>query len=514
MAKNQLRIGAAMSYVSMAVGALIPMFYTPVMLKLLGQNEYGLYKLATTITTYLSLISFGIGSAVVRYLIKFRADEDTIGEQKMFGLFNVIFMVISVTALLLGVLLAFNINLFYSQSLDNSQISELRVLVLLLSLTTAINLLSTPYNSVVTCHERFIFLQFVNFLTTVVPPVLYLIVLYLGFASIGMVSVSLFFTVVTRVVYCIYVRKSICIKPIYHEMPIHLLKEVLTFSFWVFVATVVNQLYNATDTVIIGSVPALATKGVAVYNIGVTFTNMMNSFTQGIGSVLTPKINVMVFKDASNTELTDAVIRFGRLQCYIVAIVCGGFITFGKQFIRLWAGPDYGEAYWVCLCTMIPICIPLIQNVALSIVVAQNKHRFRSIVYLGIAIINVVGTILCVNNFGIIGAAFVSGIAYVIGTGIIMNWYYWKEIGLEIPRYWKSIANIFIIPLIMTIIGLFVLKFISLNKWIPLLGGIFIYTVIFAVVNWFFVMNDYEKDIFRVPVIKAMKRIKKMGDVK
>lgn len=502
MAKSQLRVGAVMSYINMALGSLIPMFYTPVMLNLLGQSEYGLFKLASTVTSYLGLISFGIGSAVVRYLVKYRAEGDKDGEERMFGLFNIIFLVISAITLVVGVVIAFNVGLIYGQSLSNEQLFEMTILVLILTINTAICFSATPYTAVVTCHERFIFLQIINIITTVLTPIANLFVLFLGFKSIGMVASSFALTIVIRIVYIIYVKSSIGIKPRYKNMPTYLVKELLIFSFWIFVSNVVNQLYNATDTVIIGAVPALATVGVAIYNVGATFTNMMQSFTTGINSVLTPKINTMVFTGSSNTELTDMVIRFGRLQAYIVALVCSGFIAFGQQFIKLWAGPDYSEAYWVCLATMIPICIPLVQSVALNIIVAQNRHRFRSLVYLGIAIVNVIGTILCVNQFGIIGAAVVSGVAYIIGPGIILNWYYWKKIGLEIPRFWKEIVKLFIIPTIMAAVTIFILNFVTLDKWITLLIGIIIYTLVFAILNWFVVMNDYEKDIFRGPVLK------------
>ena len=502
MAKSQLRVGAVMSYINMALGSLIPMFYTPVMLILLGQSEYGLFKLASTVTSYLGLISFGIGSAVVRYLVKYRAEGDKDGEERMFGLFNIIFLVISVITLVVGVVIAFNVGLIYGQSLLNEQLFEMTILVLILTINTAISFSATPYTAVVTCHERFIFLQIINIITTVLTPIANLIVLFLGFKSIGMVASSFALTIVVRIVYIIYVKSSIGIKPRYKNMPTYLVKELLIFSFWIFVSNVVNQLYNATDTVIIGAVPALATVGVAIYNVGATFTNMMQSFTTGINSVLTPKINTMVFTGSSNTELTDMVIRFGRLQAYIVALVCSGFIAFGQQFIKLWAGPDYSEAYWVCLATMVPTCIPLVQSVALNIIVAQNRHRFRSLVYLGIAIVNVIGTILCVNQFGIIGAAVVSGVAYIIGPGLILNWYYWKKIGLEIPRFWKEIVKLFVIPTIMAAVTIFILNFVTLDKWIPLLIGIIIYTLVFAILNWFMVMNDYEKDIFRGPVLK------------
>ena len=498
-----------MSYINMALGSLIPMFYTPVMLNLLGQSEYGLFKLASTVTSYLGLISFGIGSAVVRYLVKYRAEGDKDGEERMFGLFNIIFLVISAITLVVGIIIAFNVGLIYGQSLSNEQLFEMTILVLLLTFNTAINFSATPYTAVVTCHERFIFLQIINIIITVLTPIVNLIILFLGFKSIGMVVSSFALTIVVRIVYIIYVKSSIGIKPRYKNMPTYLVKELLIFSFWIFVSNVVNQLYNATDTVIIGAVPALATVGVAIYNVGATFTNMMQSFTTGINSVLTPKINTMVFTGSSNTELTDMVIRFGRLQAYIVALVCSGFIAFGQQFIKLWAGPDYSEAYWVCLATMVPICIPLVQSVALNIIVAQNRHRFRSLVYLGIAIVNVIGTILCVNQFGIIGAAVVSGVAYIIGPGLILNWYYWKKIGLEIPRFWKEIVKLFIVPTIMTVVTKFILNFVTLDKWITLLVGIIIYTLVFAILNWFIVMNDYEKDIFRGPVLKIVRRFRR-----
>lgn len=510
MAKSQLRIGAVLSYINMAIGTLIPMFYTPIMLELLGQSEYGLFKLSSSITSYLALISFGIGSAVVRYLTKYRTEGDKDGEEGIFGLFNVIFAVVSVITVIAGIAIVFVLEPIYGNAISApGQMMEMKILVLILSCTTALSFLCTPYNAVVTSHERFVFLQIINIITTVFIPVVNIIVLYFGFKSVGMVASSLALNIIIQILYIVYVRRSIGLKPNYKIMPKHLLGEILVFSLWIFVANVVNQLYNATDTLIIGAVPALATIGVAVYNIGVTFNNMVQSFSVGILSVLTPKVNGMVFSGKNNSELTDLMIRVGRLQCYIVSLVVTGFIAFGQQFINLWAGEGYEDAYWVALVTMIPACIPLIQNVALNVIVAQNKHRFRSLTYLFIAIVNVVGTILCVNQFGIVGAAVVTGAANIVGQGIIMNWYYWKRIGLEIPRFWKSVLRMFIIPLALCVITMLIIQFVHLDGWLMLLTGILIYTVLFLGLNWFIVMNNYEKDIFRGPVRKVVRKFKK-----
>ena len=68
------------------------------------------------------------------------------------------------------------------------------------------------------------------------------------------------------------------------------------------------------------------------------------------------------------------------------------------------------EAYWIAILMMIPNMIPLVQSVCLNVIVAQNRHQFRSLVYLGIAIVNVVGTWFLMQYMGIIGAAFMTGI--------------------------------------------------------------------------------------------------------
>lgn len=50
---NQLKAGAALSNISMGLGYIISIIYTPIMLRLLGQSEYGLYNLVASVVAYL-----------------------------------------------------------------------------------------------------------------------------------------------------------------------------------------------------------------------------------------------------------------------------------------------------------------------------------------------------------------------------------------------------------------------------------------------------------------------------
>lgn len=507
--KSQLKTGVILNYINLLLGNLIPVFYTPVMLLLLGQSEYGLYKLSSNITSYLSLISLGLGSAITRYLIKAREEEGKEAEEKMLGLFSRIFQVIAIVTFVVGVILSLILGLWYSASLTSSELMTMRVLVFILSLNTALNFLMTPQISVVTAHEKFIFLQFMNIGTTCIMPILNLVVLFFGFASIGMAVSSLILNVIIRIFYYIYMTKNLGLKAIYSKPSAGVLKEILSFSFWIFVANVVGQLYNSTDVVMIGAIPALATVGVAVYNVGGVFNGIVFSLTTAVSNLLAPKTQKMVFSGATNDELTDLAIRMGRIQCYIITLLVTGFISFGQPFISFYVGSGYEDAYWVAVLMMIPNMIPLVQSICLSIIIAQNKHRFRSIVYLGIAIGNVIGTWFLMHIMGIIGAALMTGIALIIGQGFVMNWYYWKKTGLDMIRFWKSVGKIYLLPTIMCCITLVVSHFINFYNIFALLVGIIIYTVLYVVLNWLFIMNDYEKNIFIQPLRKIFTKPKR-----
>ena len=507
--KNQLKIGVVLSYVNMLVSNLIPIFYTPIMLALLGQAEYGLYKLSGSITSYLSLISLGIGSAVTRYLIKARTEEDSEKEAQIFGLFMLVFQVIAIIALLIGIVLAVNLGTWYGDALSQRELSRMRILVLLMVCNTALSFSQSPYLAVVNTHEKFVFQQIMNIMTTCAAPMLNLVMLFLGFASVGMAISSLAVNVIVRIGYTLYVRNIMKVKPVYHNLPIHMLREILAFSFWVFVANVVGQLYNATDTVMMGALPALATTGVAVYSIGGVFNQIVFSLTTGISSMLAPKVNRMVFAGVSNSELTDLAIRMGRIQGFVFALVVTGFISFGQPFIYFYVGPGYEEAYWVALWLMIPNMIPLVQSICLNVIVAQNKHRFRSVVYLGIAILNVVGTWFLMQILGVIGAAMMTGLALILGQGIIMNWYYHKKTGLDMVRFWTETGKVYVIPTAMCMFTRLLSQKVDFYNIVELAVGIVIYTIAYCVLNWCFSMTDYEKNIFISPLKRIQRNFSK-----
>lgn len=498
--KSQIKAGVILSYFNLIIGNLIPVFYTPAMLSILGQSEYGLYTLSNTIVSYLSLLSFGMGSAIIRYITKYKAMGDKKKVQQMFGLFMFLFSVLAVVVVILGIVLAANIHIFYGNTLTDAEIAKMRILVFLCSVNSALTFAFTSYASIVLVYEKYIFRQILNIFTTVLIPCFNIIVLLLGYGSVGMVLSAVCLNIIVSILNVLYCSIHLHVRPIFRGMPFDELKSIFGFCLFVFIGSVVDMLFWATDKTIIGAV--LGTAAVAIYSIGSTFNTIVTSISTTISGVLTPKITTMVFKDAGKKELTDLFIKVGRLQYIVVGLVVSGFIVFGRQFINIWVGDGYSESYYVALLTLIPVTVPLIQNTGLSIVTAQNKHRFRSIVYLIIAVVNAISTAIAVNYWGIIGAAACSAISYIIGQGLIMNWYYWKKTCINIPLFWKNIIKMSLAPAILIIVGFLVCNYISIDSWIKLFIGIAVYLVIYIPILWFTGMNKYEKDTVKSPLMK------------
>ena len=504
---TQRKAGAVLSYVNLALGCIIPLFYTPIMLDLLGQAEYGLYGLSNSVIGYLSLLNFGMGTSIVRYISKFRAEGDTQAIRGLIGLFFIIYSGLAVLVLAVGGVLVWNADVFFSAGLSASETPRLQQLMLIMMVSTALSLPISVFSSIISAYEKFIFSKTFAIICTVATPVLNLIALYAGTASVGIAFVGLSMQIITGVVWGLFCFKKLKLTPLFHSMPTNLVKEIWVFSAFVFLSSIVDMLYWATDKVIIGA--TLGTVAVAIYNVGGTFTSILQNLSHALGNMFTPVVMRMNAGTdrTSPAATTELMIRVGRIQSMIVSFVLSGYMVFGQCFIKLWAGDGYEEAYWVALLTMVPLSIPLMQSIAFSSLVAQNKHRFRAILYAIIAVLNVISTYLIIPYTGIIGASACTAVAFVVGNGIIMNIYYQRVIHLGIGIFWKNILRVIAVPLVLAASSYLLVNVVfHIFSWIPFLIGVGIYSVIFWLLIWFVSMNSYEKSLF-IGMLQKVKRI-------
>ena len=118
MSISQKRAGVVLSYISELIKVLSTLFYTPIMLRLLGQSEYGLYQLVQSVVSYLSLLSLGFTTSYIKYYTKFDNKGNKEDISKLNGMFLIVFLIIASIALVCGGVMVSNISsIFGTKSL-------------------------------------------------------------------------------------------------------------------------------------------------------------------------------------------------------------------------------------------------------------------------------------------------------------------------------------------------------------------------------------------------------------
>lgn len=500
---NQLKIGAALSYVSLGVGNILSILYTPIMLRLLGQSEYGLYHLSSSIIGYLGVLDFGIGNAVIRYTAKYKALEDKEGESNLYGMFIIIYSILAVLVILSGSLLIKNTHLFFSNSLTQNEMIRIQWMMALMIFNLAISFPFGIFGAIITAHEQFIFPKLVAILRQILNPLVMIPLLLLGYKSLGMTVATTCLNLIFIWVNLYYCFKVLKIKIKFNNMDFSVLKEIIGYSFFVFLNMIVDKIYWSTDQFILGSVRG--TVAVAIYSIGSTFNQYYMNFSTAISGVFLPKVTKMVTQNATDEEISNLFIRTGRIQFILMSFILSGFILVGKDFIAIWAGEGYEESYFISLVVMVPLTIPLIQNLGITILQAKNMHQFRSTIYIIIAIVNVLISIPLAKVYGGVGCALATGISMVIGNIIIINIYYYKKIHINIPKFWLEISRLSVPVVISFGIVLLINKLIPLSGVINILFTGIVFTIVFVPLMWLLGMNTSEKELFIGP-FKVIKR--------
>ena len=506
---SQLKAGAFLSYAQMALNILISVVYTPVMLRILGKGEYGLYStVASTIST-LSILSLGLNSGYIRYFSKYKKNNDMTSIYKLNGLFILIFSVIGIITILCGMFLTANLNLVFDKGLTESEYATARILMVLLTISLAISFPSGVFAHIISANERFVFLKVLGMVKTVVGPLVSMPLLLMGYGSIGMVSVSLFASEIIDLIYFYYVVKVLKHKFYFRDFERGIFKSLFVYTGFIAFNLIAEQINNNLGKVLISRF--LGTEVTAVYAVGFTLFTYYTSFATAISGVFTPRVhNIVNATDNDEKErtnrLTELFVRVGRIQYIILGLLTTGIVFFGYEFIMVWAGEGYEQSYYVVLLLVIPALIPLTQNIGIDVQCAMNNHQFRGVAYFIMSLINLVLTIVLTPKYGVVGATIGTAISLVIGNIILMNIFYHKKCNIKIFDYWKNIISMSKGLLIPIAFGIVIKMYFDVSAIPMMLLGIAAFSCVYVGSMWLFALNKYEKNLFLNPIKKLLKK--------
>ena len=501
---KQIKFGAIVSYVSIAVNMLCGILYTPWMIRMIGSSDYGLYTLATSIISLVT-VDFGMGMAVSRFLSKYRAE----GKQEEAN--NFVAVVYKLYAVITLILLAALFVIYQyidviGAKLTADELAKFRVIFVIVAAATVICFPFATTDGMLTSYEKFIQAKLCDLFNRVVTVILVVVVLSMGYGLFALVATNMALNVITVFLKLYLLRKSTPLRVNWKYFSKSTLKLVLGFSVWVTVTSLAQRLVINITPTILGAVSGSA--AIAIFSVAKNLEYFAFVLTNAIRGMFMPKISRILAKNdgSERADILPLMVKVGRFQTYIIGLIIVGFLAVGRTFIHFWVGDEYQLSYYCFIFLVLLDIIEYPQQIADTTLVATNNVKIRAIIAVITGVLNVALSLFLSSRWGALGAA-CSVFAVTAVRMIANNIAYKKILKLDLRRFYKE-CYLSILPTmgIALAVGLLLSFLINATSVVFLALEILAISGVYMISAWFISFNQYEKNSAR----KALGKIKKL----
>ncbi|MCT0011369.1 lipopolysaccharide biosynthesis protein [Weissella cibaria] len=492
---SQRRYGAMVAYANILLKNLISFMYIPILLKFVGGNQYGLYQMTSSAVGMLSLLSLGMSASYVRFFWQAKRRDGDEGVSRINSAYLSFFLLISVVCLAAGGVLTNNVEILFQKNFSESEIETTKMLMVILSVNVAVTLLSSVFDSYIIANEKYLVEQLRVLFSTLLQPVFSIILLIGGGDIVAVATVQLLVTLIFIFWNMIYAVSRLKMKFKFTNIRnlVETGKNILPFSGVILINQIIDLVNNNFSTLLVGNM--LGPMSVAVFAIANQLKGLFYQLTFTISRLYVSKVHQMISFDATDGDLTNLMIKIGRIQLYLLVSAFGLFVVLGQSFIEFWAGKDYGEAYWLVVLMMTSLLVPLSQNIGLEIQKAKNLHRFRIILMCFSTLFNLFASIIFIKKFGVLGAGIGFSISTVVVNVVVINIYNHKVVGLDMFKYWRKVSNVILGPGIAILLTVGFNCLFGGNSILKVMIDVILYGTLTLLIHWIFSCDENERKI-------------------
>lgn len=490
---NQLKAGATISYLSLGINIITGLLYTPWMINSIGRTNFGLYTLAMSVIS-LFVFDFGLSAAVTRFIAKYLAMDRQDLANKCLGLVYKLYIYIDIVLFLALVIVYFFIPQIYEE-LTPDEIERFKVVYSIVAVYSVLSFPFIPVNGILTAHEKIVQLKLADIFQKLFIVGTMTACLLLDYGLYALVLIN-----AVAGLLCI-IFKLVCIKR-YTKQTVAWsysskteLKSLASYSGWVTVIALAQRcIFNLAPT-ILGITSG--TVSIAILGIAMTIEGYCFTFANALNGIFLPKVMRILIKEDGN--ILPLMIRVGRIQLLVIAFIIIGFICFGNQFIYLWVGEDFKASYICAVLLIIPSLFHLPQTIGSEAIYAQNKVKQLAIVFVVMAICNIIGAFILSPSLGALGICISICFVYLIRT-IGFDLILWKQIKINICDFFRSSFGSLLPSLLgIVLIGFIIAYLIHPGTWFKLIIDIILFAIVYWGALYVFGMNSEEKNLIMTP---------------
>lgn len=488
---RRLFLNTGSNLLVMLLKLTITFIMTPILVTNLGSYDYGLWEMLGAIVGYMGLLDLGIKPAISRFAAKYKAEK---GADNLRFLYSSAFLFMGVIGLLI---MSFFMlwGIFFPGLIAESSTDIQRYTLLLIILGVQL-LITFPAYVAESFFEGFQKYYLKNNITIFNSIVGSLVLYFFITPANGLVLLAGVNAVGFSIKYIILMW--LLSRPEYGGIKLDFsyfsyerLKEILSFGFKSFIQGLSTRVENATDSLVIGSFlgPAL----VPLYSIPANLVNYIRMFGWTLTHAFMPLFSQL---DALNEREKIQQVYFTASR-YVISLIFpigAGICLVGSSFIAVWIGPEFAEsADLLILLLVLFTAFPFINPFSNRFLTAIGKHGIFAKLTPISALVNLVLSVILVQDFGIIGVAIGSVIPVFIFVPIYFI-YTCKQLEVSALDYLRQCIFPVLIPTLVMSIAVFAYRLEwGMDSYSKIAGAVLIGMLVYFPLFWLLTLKKAER---------------------
>ncbi|QEM68659.1 lipopolysaccharide biosynthesis protein [Geobacter sp. FeAm09] len=471
------------------INVVVAFIMSPVLIRALGNRDYGLWELVMSVIGYMGLLDLGIGPALIRFVSVADGKQDRSDLQQTISTAFAFFIVAGGLALVLFAALGYYPRIITGN--DTKDIANLSTVFLLFGLDASIMFPLQVFTATLMGLQRHYLINSARGILTIVRALLTFYLLQ-RYAGNGLIVLALLEPIFCLIQFAFFSAAIVCDNSIprmtFRAVTWRKLHELFTFGAKSATMLVASRLQNQSVPLIIGNVIGL---GQIVYFV---MPNRLIDYAKGVsqalGLPLIPYFGASIGRNDRDELLKSWFSTTLALQVVSLAMPVAIFF-YGESFLAIWIGQEYASAgRGVMHFLLLGLLADSLAINASRILVAQGIHGKNAVIWLVLSILSIPVGIGGASAWGVTGVVMGTTMVMVVGN-IVTVLLACSAMKISLQIYFKETLMHLVLPLLLLFIVMQAFTLLYPVKSYPnLLAQVLLAGCIYVTAIWCFTLDD------------------------
>jgi O-antigen/teichoic acid export membrane protein len=427
----------AFNWLGRAASFLISFVLTPIVLKALGREAYGIWAIAMSVGSYYALADFGMRGATVKYIAQFSAINDRKSLDKVLAVSMWQYLGLALFAVLASAVVAWVFP--YAFDLHEQSVTNVRWTVFLCGVAVGIRLLGQVFRAVLQALIRFDVRNLLGIAAQLLEAGLMIACVWAGYGLVGMAASMLFVAILDQIAGAIAARQLL--GPIPMSLKLwdrEIFWKLFNFGSLNIIVNTASRISRFSGPIVIGMILGPAT--VTFFSLAESLTHKAETLTKSLSSVIMP-LSGRLHAQKRRADLVRVYIQSAKILLALASVVSVIFAVMGGRLIDLWIGPGLARETHPILCVMsAAFVVTMVSGGIPSMLTGTGHIKYLARIQMSRALVTVVMSVVLVYWLGAIGVAWSILLPRIVTHLFTLPIYAGKEYGVSWWSYMRQVC--------------------------------------------------------------------------